>query len=603
MNNKKINTGELDFDAIKTNLKTFLQGQSQFSDYDFEGSGLTILLDVLAYNTHYNNLYRNLAINEAFLDSASKRNNVVSLAKSLGYIPRSVTAPTAKVNLRVYNTSSTPGVLTLPKYTSFSTTIDGDQYNFYTIEDVTTTLSGGEYLFQNLEIKEGVPILFNYTVANGVVYTIPNINCDLSTLKVRVKDTSLSVNSTPYVLATSILNVDSDSKIYFIKEIEDQLYELEFGDGTLGKSLEVGNVVGLEYLVTNAGSANKAKSFTYQGSSLLGGTVQVTTIQAASGGEDIEDIESIRFNAPKYFASQNRAVNSDDYSTLILSKYSNARSVNVWGGEDNDPPVYGKVFVCIKPVSASALTQIEKEAIKRDIINTRKVMSVIPEIVDPKNINVEVTSSVYYNPNLTTRSITDLKSVITQVIQDYNTNNLEKFGAGYRSSQLSRLIDVSDNSIVSNVTTIKLQYPVTPAFDTNAKYEITLGNPISDSGDQNILSSGFTILGSDDIVYIEDSAGILRLFKYSSNNNKIILNNIGTVNYTTGNITITALNITSVVEDLVLIIKPESYDVMSVRDQIVQIPDELITVNIIVDNVSLGNSEGGSNYTFTSSRS
>lgn len=604
MNNKKITTSELDFDAIKSNLKSFLQGQERFSDYDFEGSSLSILLDILAYNTHYNALYTNLAVNEAFLDSASKRNSVVSHAKSLGYIPRSITAPKATVNLRVYNTSTTPSVLTLPKYSSFSTMMDGDQYNFYTLEDVSVSISGGEYLFESLSISEGTPIQHNYTVTSGTRYIIPNPNCDISSLKVSVKENSLSVSSTPFESADNITEVNDESYTYFIKEIEGELYELEFGDGVLGKQLDSGNVINIEYLVTNGVIANKARTFTYQGESLLGGTVAVTTTSVASGGSGIEDIESIRFNAPKFFSSQNRAVSPSDYSSIILKNYPAAKSVNVWGGEDNVPPVYGKVFICIKPMEAPFLTQVEKDEINRDILKNRKVISVVPEIVDPKNINVEVTTSVYYNPNLTTRTPQSIATVVMESIEDYNTNSLERFGHGYRSSQLSKLIDGSDNAIVSNVTTIKLKYPVTAAFNINAAYEIPLGNPIADGASQNIVSTGFTILGSDDVVYIEDDGqGNIRLFKLTSGNTKVILNNIGTVNYSTGSIDIPSLNITTVEEELTLTIKPESYDVISVRDQIVGIPSDLITVNVIVDNVSFGNTEGGSNYQFTSSRS
>lgn len=603
MDNKKITTSELDFDSIKQNLIDFLKGQETFSDYDFTGSSLSILLDVLAYNTHYNALYTNLAVNESFLDSASKRNNVVSHAKSLGYIPRSVTAPTATINFRVYNTTSTPGVLTLPKYSSFSSMIDGDQYNFYTLEDVTVSLSGSEYLFQNLKIKEGTPLSFNYVVATGTKYLIPNTNCDLTTLKVLVKETALSLTSTPFIRADDLTTINSTSNVYFIKEIENELYELEFGDGILGKQLSIGNVINIEYLVTNAELGNKAKSFTYQGGSLLGGAVEVITIQSADGGQQIEDIESIRFNAPKFFSTQNRAVSANDYESIILKNYPTAKSVNVWGGEDNVPPVYGKVFICVKPLSAPYLTESEKEEIKRDILKTKKVIAVIPEIVDPKNINVEITTTIYYNPNLTTRSASDLATVVTETIEDYNSVNLEKFGSGYRNSQVSKLIDQTDNSIVSNITTVKIQYPVTPVFNTNARYEIPLGNPISKNSSPNVLSTGFSILGSEETMYIEDdSDGNLRLFKYISGA-KSILNNIGTVDYASGIITITALNITSVVDEFYLTIKPESYDVISVRDQIVQIPSDLITVNIVVDKLSVGNSEGGGNYIFSSSRS
>lgn len=594
---KQITVSELDFDLIKQSLKDFMKGQDSFTDYDFEGSSLSILLDILAYNTHYNSLYTNMAVNEAFLDSASKRNSVVSHAKMLGYTPRSVTSPTASVNLRVYNTSSTPGILTIPKHTPFSTMVDGEQFNFHTTEDVSVSLSGGEYNFSEVSIIEGTPVSFSYTVAVGTKFIIPNQNCDISTLKVRVKENSLSVNSTTFDNVESLVDVTGTSNVYFVKEIEGELYEIEFGDGILGTALQSGNVVTLEYFITNSTVTNKAKFFTYQGGSLLGGTVVVTTVQAASGGRDIEDIESIRFLAPKFFSSQNRAVTAGDYTAIILKDFSEAKSVNVWGGEDNDPPMYGKVFICIKPLSSSKLTEADKKYVKETILKDKMGIAVVAELVDPKDINLEVSSSVYFDPNLTTRTSSDLETLVKETIEDYNTNNLEKFGSGFRSSQLSKLIDQTDNSIVSNITTVKIHYPITPLFNVKANYVISLGNPISDDSSQNILSTGFTILGSDDVVYLEDDGeGILRLFNLTSNNEKVVMYDVGTVDYSTGKIDVPTLNITTFEgTEFKLIIKPESYDIISVRDQIVQIPSELISVSAIVDNAD--------NYIFTSSRS
>ena len=356
MANKNITTAELDFDAIKSNIKTFLQGQDAFQDYDFEGAGLSVLMDILAYNTHYNALYTNLAVNESFIDSASKRSSVVSRAKEIGYVPHSATGATATVNIVVSGTTSSPATLTLPAYSSFSTTIDGKSYTFYTTEAIVTSLASAKYTFTGVNIKEGNPLTFKYTVADGVQYIIPNTDVDLSTLKVRVQDNATSSVFNTFINQEEIINLDSTSQVYFVKEIEGQLYELEFGNDTIGKALANGNVVNLTYMTTNRTAANGAKVFTYTGSTLLGGTVAVTTTTPAVGGADIETIESIRYNAPRAYSSQNRAVTVEDYKSLIFRLYPEADTVNAWGGEDNVPASYGRVYLSIKPTSTTVLT-------------------------------------------------------------------------------------------------------------------------------------------------------------------------------------------------------------------------------------------------------
>jgi len=611
MANKKINVSELDFDAIKTNLKTYMQGQSEFSDYEFEGSGLSVLLDVLAYNTHYNALYTNMAINEMFLDSAVKRDNVVSIAKGLGYTPRSATAPTATVNLTVTATSSTPATLTLPKFSTFTTTIDGEAYTFYTLEENTTYLDGSQYVFSNINIREGTQLSFKYTVSTGQRYIIPNAGCDTSTLTVQVQESSSTGLYETYYEGFNILDLDSTSKVFFIKEIDNQLYEVIFGDGTIGKALSNGNIVTLNYLITNKTAANSAKLFTYTGSSLLGGTVAVTTVSAASGGTDIEEIESIRYNAPRHFSTQNRGVTIEDYKSILTEEVSGIESVNVWGGENNDPPVYGKVFCSIKPVGANALTESRKASIKNEILKGRNVVSIIPEIVDPEFIHIAVESSVYYNPRLTTRSSLDIKSIVEGIIQNYNTTDLEKFDSIFRISKLSKLIDNSEPGIVSNITKVSIHKPIDPVFNVASQYKFILVNPIYTSGqpENSVLTSPFYISGdSVNEYYIDDDGvGNLRLYYFVSQNVKdYVNNNIGTVDYETGTVDIPTLNITSLADntsELTFFIKPSSYDVVSARNQIALILDDEIDVTVITDKLALGNSGGGTQHTFTSSRS
>lgn len=610
MANRKISTTELDFDAIKVNLKTFLQGQTQFQDYDFEGAGLSILLDVLAYNTHYNALYTNLAVNEAFLDSASKRSSVVSLSKQLGYVPNSTTAATAIVDIVVSSTTTTPSSLLLPKYSALSTIIDGTTYNFYTLDDLVTVISGGTYTFSEVNIKEGTPLTFRYEVGSSPQtqeFIIPNQNVDLSTLRVRVQSNSTSAIYVPYTYEPNILVITPTSKMYSVDEIEGELYRVKFGNGILGLALETGNIVHLDYLTTNGILANSARTFSYQGQSLLGGIVSVVTTGIAFGGADIEDIESIRFNAPRSYTSQNRGVTIDDYKNIIMSNYTPVQSVNVWGGEDNDPPVYGKVFLCIKPNDAETLIPSEKDYIINDILGSRNIVSITPVIVDPNFIYISVTSSVYYNPAATAKSASDIKTYVTNTIQMYNSNNLQHFDSIFRISNLSSLIDKSENSIQSNITTIKLHRRIPPVYGISSQYNIYLSNPIYYSGvaEEALLTSGFYINGSDSLHYMDDDGrGNVRLFYYVGNTKNFVNTAIGTIQHALGIVKIPSLNITGLdatntFDNLMFTFKPQSYDAISVRNQLVTINDEDINVNIIVNNVTAG----GSKYTFASSRS
>ena len=523
--NKNITTAELDFDAIKSNIKTFLKGQDAFKDYDFEGAGLSVLMDILAYNTHYNALYTNLAVNESFLDSASKRSSVVSRAKEIGYRPHSVTGAEATVNIVVSSTTSTPATLILPAYSTFTSTIDGVGYTFYTLESTEALLDGSTYTFTGIKIKEGNPLTFKYTVADGVQYIIPNINVDLSTLQVRVQDNIASSVFTTFTNNEDLLSLDENSEVYFIKEIEGELYELEFGNNTIGKALVTGNVVNLTYLVCNKGAANGARLFTYTGSTLLGGTVAVTTTTPATGGADIETIESIRYNAPRAYSTQNRAVTVEDYKALVYKLYSEAQSVNVWGGENNIPPVYGKVFLSIKPVTTDVLTDTQKQYIISEILKQKNVVSITPEIVNPEYINLEVNTTAYYNSRLTAKSATELQTMVIATIKDYNTKNLESFSGVFRFSNLSSAIDATEDSIISNITTVKLHREIEVLYNTKSNYDVYLGNPIYNSGvpEQSITSTGFYIQGeADKIMYIEDlptlgsNIGQLRMYYYNT---------------------------------------------------------------------------------------
>lgn len=604
---RQINVSELDFDQIKNNLKTYLRGQTEFVDYDFEGSGLSILLDVLAYNTHYNGLYNNMAINEMFLDSATKRSSIVSRANELGYTPHSAVCAHAVINMTVSNTTTAtpPTSITLPKNTPFNALISGVGYTFYTTEEVTAINNGsGVYNFNNLTIKEGTPLTYNQVVANGVRYIIPNSNVDLTTLTVRVQDSVSSTNFKTFVTSDTILNITANDSVYFVKEIENQLYELTFGDGVLGKALTNGNVVHLEYFVSGLDAPNGARAFTYNGGSLSGGTITLTTVTPAFNGADVEALDSIRFNAPKSYTTQNRAVTAEDYKALIYNHFSEATAISVWGGETSTPPQYGKVYIAVVPQTLRTLTDGEKEFILEDILAPRKALTITPEIVDPVYIKIELNVSYYYNPQLTTRTSGDITTLVQQTISNYNAESLNTFGGIFRYSHLSRMIDAAEPSIASNITTVKLHRDIVPVFNVTSPYTINLGNPIYNSGvpEESIITTGFYTTETTEVCYIDDlptdgnAIGALRLFYYNSSGQKVIIRNVGTVNYSTGLINITGVQITSLFgQSLTMIIKPQSNDVVSTQNQFAQIDQTLLTIIPVEDYPS-------KNYTFTSSR-
>jgi hypothetical protein len=616
---KRIQVSELDFDQIKSNLKNFLKGQSQFSDYDFEGSSMSILLDVLAYNTHYNALYTNLAVNEMFLDSASKRASVVSIAKALGYTPNSARAARATVSATIKNPTSTPNLVTLPQYSPFTTVINGKNFNFYNRNEVSIVVNDGvSYTFNNLEIVEGTPLSYKYEVADGQQYIIPNANADISTLSVRVQDSATSDTFSTFYPATDITTLDATKKVYFIKEIDNGLFELTFGDGLISFALTNGNIVHLDYFVCNADAPNGARTFSYNGDPLIGSTLTVTTVNIASGGTQPEDIDSIRFNAPRLYAAQNRAVTPADYKALILGNFPDAASVAVWGGEDNNPPVYGKVYICVKPKLAAKLTVQQKSTITSTLLSAKNVVSITPEVVDPDYINIEVNTTVYYNERETTKTATQIETEVINTIINYNNTDLQKFEGVLRFSKLSRLIDMCDPAIVNNITTITLRRIVAPRYNVSAEYQISLVNPIYSSGqpEGSLESTGFYIYGSDKIHYLEDDGqgNVVLYYPAAADNTAVGVGNptthvivnpkIGTIDYANGIVNIKNLNITSLADiDFEIRIKPQSNDVVSAYTQIAQIDTANLTVNAIADQTVNGDLRAGKNYQFTSSRS
>ena len=610
---RNIKVTELDFDEIKKNIKTYLKAQNAFSDYNFEGSGLSILLDVLAYNTHYNALYYNLSVNEMFLDSAVKRSSVVSLAKSLGYTPSSSIASRALIDVIISNVSGNPTTLTIPSGTSFSSNFSGSNFNFSTDSAITVSRSvTNTYSFLNVPITEGRLLQKTYSMVTNGSYTVPNAKVDTSTIKVNVQEVAGSAANTVYILADNFATLTPSSRVYFLKENDDGNYVISFGDGLLGFAPANGANILIDYFVCSESEPNGTSTFTYTGNAFTNtANVSIVTKAIASGGSIPESIDSIKYNAPKSFTSQNRAVTAEDYKTLIPKFYNNVDAISVWGGEENDPPIYGKAYICIKPKTGDTLTLSTKQVIIKDIIKGKSLVSIIPEIVDPDILYISINSNVYYNPKLTTRSADTIKSIVIDAIKTYNTGNLNKFDAVFRESALSTLIDTSESSIVSNITKIQLKYLLTPQFNTNTKYTFSLNNPIyrptsTQNASISLSSSGFKIAGSTDTYYIEDNAiGNLRLFYLTAANVKIYTPSyIGTVNYATGKISIDSINITQGDNNgkITFRVEPASYDVISVRNQLAFIREQDIEVNIISDKIASGESVSGKDFIFTNSR-
>jgi hypothetical protein len=427
MASNKLTVSDLDFDSIKTNLKTFLQSQAEFQDYNFEGSGFSILLDLLAYNTHYLGFNANMLANEMYLDSADIRKNIISLAKMLGYTPTSAKAPSASIDILLNNASGAS--VTMAKGTVFTSSIDGTSYQFVTNAAHTITPSSGVYRFSSIPVYEGTLTTFKYTVNTSDPdqrFIIPSANADTSTLKVQVQNSSGDTTTSTYTLATGITSLDSTSRVYFLQEVEDGKFEVYFGDGVIGKSLSDGNIVILEYVVTNKTEANGASTFALSGSIETFSDVTITTVSNAQGGSEPQSKESIRYNAPLQYSAQDRAVTTSDYETKVLELYPNAQSVSAWGGEDDETPVYGVVKIAIKAASGSTLTDATKQSIVTQL-KRFNVASVRPEIVDPETTSIILTSNVKYDEKATTKTADTLKSdVITTTINKLQYRHITK---------------------------------------------------------------------------------------------------------------------------------------------------------------------------------
>ena len=619
MASNKLTVSDFDFDNVKTNLKTFLQGQSEFQDYDFEGSGFAVLLDTLAYNTHYLGFNANMLANEMYLDSADIRKNVVSLAKMLGYTPTSARASNATLSVKVNSVPSTTTSLTMDKGTVFTTSVNGATYQLVTNQSYAIQPTAGVFQFDNVNIFEGTLVTFKYTVDSNDVdqkFIIPSSNADTSTLKVSIQTSASDTTTEVYSLANSYSGLTDISKSYFLQEGVDERYEVYFGDGVLGKKPVDGNIIILEYIVTNKTEANGASAFTLSGDIDGFSDVTITTTSNAANGSEPQTKESIRYNAPLQYTAQDRAVTSKDYETIVKSVYANAQSVSAWGGEDDETPQYGVVKIAIKPIEGSSLSNSTKESIKTQL-KQFNVVSVRPEIVDPETTSILLTSNIKYNEAATTKTSDTLKSNVITTLTNYNTNTLNQFDGVFRYSKILGLIDNTDTSIVSNITTLKIRKEFTPTLLSSTRYDVyfrnALYNPHSGhnaSAGGILESTGFKIDGDASTIFFldDDGQGNVRRYSLSGSTRTYANNTQGTIDYTTGQVTINSLNV-SVVENIrgaastviELTVKPSSNDIIPVRDQILNIDTANSSITVESDSFVGGSADAGVGYTTSSS--
>ena len=590
MASNKISVTDLEFDSIKANLKNYLSSQSTFQDYDFTGSGMDVLLDVLAYNTHYMGYYANMIGNEMFLDSASLRESVVSHAKLLNIMPTSATAPTAKLNF-TFTPSGSPTSLTIAKNTKFTSTVDGINYNFTTIKPTTLYPVSGVYSVSDIEVKEGTLFSKSYTVDladTAQRFIIPNANVDTSTLTITVQN-SIS-DSTVYTYtdgnSLDVTTITSTQRVYFLQEVEDQKYEIFFGDGAVGKQLADGNIIFIEYLATQGILANKASTFTAVGTvaGLSSSHYTLTVGTTAIGGAAIESINSIKHNAPKLYQAQKRATTKDDYKAILFGEREDIESIAVYGGEDASPPVYGKVYIAIKPTGNAMYSTATKDDIKTSILKKTNVVTVIPELVDPIYYYVLVDTVVNYDPVTLMTTEDSLKATIDSIINSYFSTELQKFDQKFRYSVLTKKIDNTSQAVRNSKTTIKYQLRVTPStLATASTYTLEYGNGLTKG---SLTSTAFTTSDGNTYTVIDDSLGNVKLIRSTYTSGVVTVDspvvymtlidgstNLGTIDYDTGKVVLnnfTPYTISDGTSNIKITVTPSvnNADITPIREQI-----------------------------------
>ncbi len=624
-----VNFTNLDFDQIKSSIREYLRANSNFTDYDFEGSNLSTLVDVLAYNTYISSYNANMISNEVFIDSATLRENVVSLARNIGYVPHSCSASKANISFFVDTTGFTTNPITLSLksgvVSTTNTSFGNQNYSFIIPQDITVPVVNGIALFENIDIYEGTFVVNNFTVdANNPnqKFILENANIDIDSINVFVRDTQASTIKSSFKLSRNLFNIDSESRVFFIQEIEDQRYELIFGDGIFGKKLNNLNYIEVSYNITNGESANGVSSFNFNGRILdnnnrvvTTGISLITTNLSSQNGREIESVESIKKYAPRKYSSQNRAVTATDYETIIPTIYPEAESISVFGGEDLNPPKYGRVFISIKPINGPFVSNQVKDNIKSSL-RRYSVAGIVPEIIDLKYLYIETDTTAYYNSN-STFDANNIKDVILTNIRNYaNSKELNKYGARFKYSKYLKIIDDSNNAVTSNITKVVMRRDLRAVLNTFADYEICYGNQfhIKNMNGYNIKSSGFNIAGVNETLYMSDTpnsdglTGNIFFFKLQSNTQPIIVKrNVGLIDYVKGEIKLYPVNMTltsklSFSQPIIEISAiPKSNDVIGLQDLYLQLDISNSILNMLSDEISSGSDISGSTYKFTSS--
>ena len=631
-----VNFANLDFDQIKQSITDYLRTNSNFTDYDFEGSNLSTIVDALAYNTYITSYNANMVSNEVFIDSATLRENVVSLARNIGYTPRSSKSSRANISFIVNtaNYSTKPQTITLNKgVVATSQAFGVENYTFSIMEDITVPVENDIATFSNIDVYEGTYVTaeFSYnTFDPNQRYILDNSNIDISTINVTWKPSALSSVKRRYRRSDSLFEVTSESPVYWVQEIEDERYELIFGDGIFGIALQEPNFLEVTYLVNNGSNSNGISDLNFNGKlttsrdnvSVDSGISRITVNTPSYAGADIESVESIKKYAPQTYASQNRAVTASDYEYIIPKIYPESESISVFGGEELNPPQYGKVFASIKPINGAYLSNLVKDNIKREI-KRYSVGGIDLEITDLKYVYIEALVNVYYNSN-DANSGDQIKSIVSNTIDSYaSSTELNKFGARFKYSKFLNIIDSSNSAITSNITTIQMRRDLRAALNTFAEYEICFGNRfhIVNHGHgthngkigYNIKSSGFQVSGVAGTVYLVDAAdnnletGTINLIRLNSPTEAVIVRrNIGTIDYIKGEIKLNPINIisTSISRQFPLIeisAVPYSNDIIGLQDLYIQLDTNNVTINSINDRISSGYDVSGSDYIVTSS--
>jgi hypothetical protein len=601
----------LDFDQIKTSIKDYLRANSTFTDFDFEGSNFSVLIDTLAYNTYITAFNSNMIVNESFLDSATLRENVVSLARNIGYVPRSRTAAKAQVSFDVSTTAVTP-TLTLQAGLVCVGSVDNTSYTFSIPDNISSNVVGGIASFNNIDIYQGTFLTKQFVVDGSLDqrFILNNSSIDTSTIFVYVKGVNDSGLGTEYSLVDNILEVDSSSRIYLLQEVQDEKYELLFGDGLIGKKLENNSVITVNYIVTDGEEGNGASSFSFSGSIRSAsngivdiGSVSITTNQPSQNGSDIESIDSIKYFAPRIYSSQYRAVTSRDYEAIIKKIYPDTESVAVIGGEELDPPEFGTVSISIKPKNGTFVSDFNKQ----QIINKLKQYSISginQKIIDLKILYVEIDSSIYYNYSQVS-TVESLKTKVINSLTEYsNSIDLNSFGGRFKYSKVLQIIDNSDTSITSNITKVRIRRDLMAMINQSAQYELCFGNKFHINSDGfNIKSTGFKISIDSDTVYLTDlpnsdgKTGILSIVKPLSDGSiRVVIKSAGTVDYTKGEIKLGTVNIisTSKANNIIEVQAfPESNDVLGLKDLYLNFSISESTINMVRDVIASGDEISG----------